>query len=138
MAIIPNAGLQQLNDYVLGIEAAFGPLEVRLFVNDYTPGTLTVTGNLTECTAGGYAGEEIDPGDWSAAFVGDVLTYDHDPITFTFSDNGGGQTLYGFYIVDTESGITVAAGRFLNPYAIPGGGGTYAVKPSWRDGACAA
>lgn len=137
MATMTNLGLQLINDYVLGIEAAFGPLEVRLFVNDITPGALTVTGDFTEPDATGYAPVEIDPLDWSVSLDGGVLTYDHDPITFTFSDDGTSNILYGFFLYDAESTTTVAAGRFLNPFTIPGAGGTYAVKPSWRDGACA-
>ena len=99
--------------------------KLRLFTNNYTPVEATVTSDLTEATASGYA--EIALTRASFTVSGDTASYAQQTFTFTAAE----PTIYGYYIVETSSGKLVLSERFSDaPYAIPTGGGTVKITPN--------
>jgi len=109
---------QQLCSILKGNWAAgpLGPLEVRLFSNNFVPGSGTGSGDLTEATFDGYAA--IDPTPWSDPVIDpESNTYYLSPtvvVTFTQTGVVVTNTIYGFYLVDAN-GKLIMANRFDVP-----------------------
>jgi hypothetical protein len=104
---IPNVEEERiLTDYVRNI------VSLRLFSNNYTPVETSTLANFTEVTGGGYLAIDLAPGTWM--FVqGDPTTADYPEQTFAFTGvTGAPGTVYGYYLVDTVTGLLIGAERF--------------------------
>lgn len=111
-------------------EGALPPpgLLIGLFVNNFTPDWTSINSDFTECTAGGYAQIGNSPGSWSGA-PGSTppLQRSLPGVTWTFTDDGGGQSVYGYFWVNSNTGTIWAAEVPVGtPYVIPSGGGSIA------------
>lgn len=89
-------------------------LSLRLFTNNITPADTTVAGDLTQATFTGYSAKTLTGSSWGAANNGrpSVSTY---PIqTFTSTVTQATQNIYGYYVVQTSSGILLGLERFID------------------------
>jgi hypothetical protein len=105
--VLPNVG--EVQDLVRSLKAV--DFTIKLFVNDYTPVKGTVIGNFTEMSTLGYAAKSLVKDNWVISTVGGITTATHDLQIWTFSE-GTLVTVYGYYIIETASGILRWAERF--------------------------
>lgn len=115
---------------------AAGDLVCQLYVNNHAPAVADTNADFTLCTAGGYASGTLIGSNWSGSTVAGVATYNYPTITFTFSDSGGGQTVYGVLLQDADGDASMAA-LLTTPFTIPPGGGTLAVNLEYVHQQCA-
>jgi hypothetical protein len=108
--VLPNVGEVQLLTMALK-KATVEPQILKLFINDYTPVKGTVIGNLTEMSTLGYAAKALVRANWVISTVGGITTATHDLQTWTFTA-GTLVTVYGYYIIETTSGVLLWAERF--------------------------
>jgi hypothetical protein len=133
VAIFTNAGLDGLNQYILGL-ANVGPIyTVRLYVNNVVFQLTSVTAVFTECTLPGYAAIALNPLLWVGGTVAGLTTYTYPTLTWTFTPFAGpAQTVFGYYVTDqtgsTDWGETAAVG-----FTVPITGGQLLLTPSWLD-----
>lgn len=103
---------------------------IRLFQNDYEPGSSTVLADLTVATFTGYA--EVDSTTWGGAFQnadGDAQVIPPVIATFTATGSTIGNTVYGFYVVDAAGTALLWAERFDAPVGFNSNGDTYSFVP---------
>ena len=123
MAIkISPDGAENILKYVAGVTAATETLVLKLFSSNTTPGPLTVLGDFTEVTGGGYAAKTLSAGQWTVS--GNSASTTAQLFTFT---SAIGQ-IYGYYLVGATSGKLIALERFISgPYNIAASGDTLTV-----------
>ena len=115
--VVPDAGCRWLLDTLLRTGTSLATdWRVRLYVNDYTPGRATLTGDFTEATYSGYAPVSLTRALWAPAVTLDdtaYATYNTTPTRFTCSS--GEYTIYGYFAKDQATGITLWCQRFNLP-----------------------
>ena len=122
----------------LGADPVPPTLRLILYVNNLAAYThATILADLTECTAPGYAGVDLNPVNWTGGVVAGVADYLYPPITFTMTGPGGpAQTVYGQAVVNTADGVLWWGSKWTTPFAIPSGGGAVQVSLFWEDKVC--
>ena len=104
-------------------------LSLRLFKNNYTPVDTSVTGDFTQADFTGYSAITLVGSDWNAASAGTISCAAVKE--FTSSAGSQNQDIYGYYIVQVTSGVTVWAERFSTaPYNIANNGDKIQVTPT--------
>ena len=85
--------------------------EVRLYQNNFTPLVGSVLGDFTVATFSGYAAQAPTFG---AAAIDGNGNAKADASALSFTHNGGGtaNSIYGWYMVDTGTGVVCQAERF--------------------------
>lgn len=111
-------------------------LKVGLYVNNVSPTSETVIGDLTKCTATGFAEVALSFGSWTGSTTSGVADYSYPAVTFTMTDSGGSQTIYGHYIYDATSGYLLRSQLWGTSFPIPSGGAVVTVTPAWSDEEC--
>jgi hypothetical protein len=106
-------------------------ISCRLYSNNYTPLDSSTLANFTSVAGGGYAAITLDSGDWTTT-LGDPTQIVHAEIEYTFTGaTTAPSTVYGYYLVDTVTGLMIGAERF--PAAVlpftPVAGSTIAFTP---------
>jgi hypothetical protein len=86
-----------------------------LFFTNFYPNETTALGSFTEVSGGGYARKVLTPASYTMA-NGDPTTATFTTLTWTFSAAVG--NIYGYFIVDTVSGLLTVAERFSAPVNI--------------------
>jgi hypothetical protein len=91
--------------------------KVRLFKNNVVVDCSKVIGDFTQCDFSGYA--QLAP-IWLDSGAADAPCHAQagfNPANAVFTHNGGGvgNTVYGWYIMETGGGGLVAAGNFAAP-----------------------
>ena len=94
-------------------------LALLLYTNAVTPARATVAGDLTEAAGSGYARAALPAASWTfTAGASPPGRLAHPLVTFTFTA-ALGAPVYGYGLIQTTSGILVAAERFpAGPYPI--------------------
>lgn len=123
MAIkISSDGAENILKYMTGVATTTETLSLKLFSSNTTPGPLTVLGDFTEVTGGGYAAKSLSAAAWTV--TGNSATSTAQ--LFTFTSNIG--LIYGYYLVGATSGKLIASERFISgPYNIAASGDTLTV-----------
>jgi hypothetical protein len=89
---------------------------VRLFKNDYTPEEDSVTGDFTEADFTGYAEVAITQSNWPTPVIVDDIAECTSTVTPTYTaTGGGGQLVYGWYMVEADFSTCLFAQRFDTP-----------------------
>ena len=102
-------------------------LVLKLFTNDKTPAEGDAAGAYTEASGNGYASVALTPASWTTA-AGAPSQVEYPQVTFTFTGALG--SVYGYFIVQTTSGLLVAAERFSDgPYVIVNNGDQIKITP---------
>jgi hypothetical protein len=134
--VLNNNAITALANYILGQTTSAPEPKLLLFVNDPTVDCETEIGDLTPCSATGYADAVLDPDTWIVALpVACVVECSYGAVSFTLTDNGGGQTVYGHAVYDDVVGVLWAA-TWDTPWVIPAGGGVAEVFPFYTSQQC--
>jgi hypothetical protein len=86
-------------------------LVLKLYTNNQTPTELDTSSNYTELSGYGYTSTTLVPGNFTFA-EGDPTTATYPQITYTFTGAAG--YIYGYFVVQQNSGILMFANRFTN------------------------
>jgi hypothetical protein len=104
-------------------------LSLRLYQNDYTPVDGSVTGDFTIATFTGYSSITLVGADWNSPSGGTITCAAVKEFTSTAGSQN--QNIYGYYLVQVTSGVTVWAERFTGgPYNIANNGDKIQVTPT--------
>jgi hypothetical protein len=105
-------------------------LVLKLFTNDYTPVRGSTSANLTEASGSGYSAATLTPASWSFTAGGSPPgRLEYPAVTFGFTD-ALAVPVYGYFLVQTSSGLLVAAERFSDgPYTIALNGDEIVITP---------
>jgi hypothetical protein len=126
-----NTGIDYVAKLFLNL-ASISNLTVRLFTNNITPSVTDTAASYTECVLSGYASVTLTPGNWSGSTTSGEANYGYPTITFTFNPYAGGTIIYGYFV--TIPGLVgVLADVFSPSYAVPAGGGSLTVTPTYLD-----
>jgi len=103
-------------------------LTLKLFKNNITPSDTDTAATYTEATFGGYSAISLTGGSWNSASSG-TITYGAQQ---TFTCNAvATDDIYGYYVVQTTSGILLYSERDSNaPLAIRNSGDAIKITPT--------
>ncbi len=122
--VVPDAGELILLALVLKPVSTSRNWELRLFANNIVIDEDTVLGDLTECAFAGYAAVPLVSSTWLDPITdtGRALSkYDTAAQQWTNSDSSAAG-VYGYYVVDTDSGTLLWAENFTSPISVAVGG----------------
>lgn len=106
-------------------------LRLRLFKNDVTPAETDTEATYTQATFTGYPAGGISlPAASATTVAGEPSQTTFPPQRFTATVDQSAQTIYGYYYVQTSSGLAVAAERFATPYVIQRAGDALDITPT--------
>lgn len=135
--VLNNSAISFLAQYILGKNPIDPTPSLGLFVNNHAPVCTDTILAFTECTCGGYGRIVLVPGTWTVpAAVACVIECTYPYVEFVLTDNGGGQTIYGHFVIDTTSGQILWAGQWATSFAVPTGGGIVRVYPFYYSQQC--
>ena len=109
--IIPTASENTNLGFMLGF-ATPGNQILKLFTNDIIPADADVAATYTEMATLGYAAKSLVKGSWTIAQNGGVAEASQAAQTWTFSA-GTAVTVFGYFVVDTTTGVLLWAERFV-------------------------
>lgn len=133
-----NEGADNLGGLCVGLNTTAPIVTLGLFVTNraplYADVYATIAASYIEPTDARYGRITLTGATWAelATFPqSGVSKYTYPQQTFTFA-GGGGQTVYGYFLVLTEGAANYLwGGEFISPtYAIPGGGGSLLLTPT--------
>lgn len=127
--LAPNVGENKLLEFALG-KATPGNQTLKLFVNNITPGATDVAGTYTEMSTLGYAAKTLTTSSWTVTNVSGSATAAYAQQSWTFTA-GTSVTIYGYFVIDSTTGILLWAERFSAPIAVDAGGDALRLTPSF-------
>ena len=102
---------------------------LRLFVNNITPAETDTAATYTEATGGGYASKSLTGANWTFTGTSPTEAAYNAQQTFTFTGAlTTNPTIYGYYLVQTTSGILMWA-ETSTPFTPANNGDNYNVTP---------
>lgn len=114
MALVtPNNSKITLAQYTLGYATPANQL-LKLYTNNLTPAAAHVAADFTEMTTGqnsAYAAKTLSKAAWTVTFGGASASAVQPTQTWTFAA-GTATTVYGYFIVDSSSGLLLWAEQF--------------------------
>lgn len=123
MLIVTLAGAERLLARTLsGFTPDAHDMALRLYSNDYTPDVNSVLASFTEATFSGYFRQWLDSALWGSPVTVSgkaESTYGVDPLAWTVTD--AGQTVYGYYVEESATGVVLWAERFNVPRVLTNG-----------------
>jgi hypothetical protein len=103
-------------------------LVLRLYSNNITPSDTDVAGTYTEATFAGYGPATLTGGNWNAASGGSI-TYGSQQ-TFTRTSTGATENIYGYFVMQSVSGILVYSERDASaPFAVTNANDAIRITP---------
>lgn len=124
--VIPSAGEDALLKDALGVTIA-NNLNIRLFVNNYTPNAASITSSFTEMVGLGYASKTILCPSMSVNNVSGSAEGSFPVQTWVFSA-GAVVTIYGYYVVGAD-GVIRYAEKFNIPFVAQFAGDSIVITP---------
>lgn len=115
--LVPTVGENKLLEFQLGVSVP-GNQTLKLFVNNITPADADVAGTYTEMSTNGYSAKTLTKTSWVVAQNGAAKaegTYAQQTFAFTAA---AAVTVYGYFVVDSTSGVLLYAERFASPPSI--------------------
>lgn len=104
-------------------------LLLKLFKSNTTPAETDTEASYTVADFTGYADISLTAASWTTSGTAPTQTVFAQQ-SFTSSADQAPQSVYGYYYVQTASGLAVAAERFTNgPYVIANNGDIIKVTP---------
>lgn len=110
-------------------EGSFNPT-LKLFQNNATISASTVLADLTEADYSGYVAQGIAT--WTTPQAdGSNRKYTESTTVKTFAHDGGGtaNTIYGWYLIDSNSGDLLAVHKFDTPVVMDDATDTIDARP---------
>ena len=124
--LVPNVGEERCLKAILN-HTAPQDLTLKLYTSNTTPAESDVAGTFTEASGFGYAAKSLTGASWTVT-PGDptVATYAEQTWTFT----GALGNVYGYFIVQSVSGVLMWAERFTDgPYNVQNNGDQIRITP---------
>jgi len=126
--ILPTVGENKALEFMLG-KSAPGDQTLKLYVGDTPIVDATVAGDFTEMSTMGYAAKTLTKASWSsAAQTGGVAQCTYAEQTWTFT-GGTLVSVYGYFVVDSTTGILLWAERFTTSKDIVNNGDIIKITP---------
>lgn len=139
LLFLPDSSVQYYTSLHLGTATQpINNFSFALYTANYAPvlaDTLS-TYNAIECSLTGYFRQTWVPSNWVGGVTLGIAAYAASAVTFLFSAYGGGTTIYGVYLVITDSGASqwLGGAQLLGtPYTVPAFGGNYALTPTFNE-----
>ncbi|TXH08475.1 MAG: hypothetical protein E6R04_10635 [Spirochaetes bacterium] len=124
---VPDVGENAILEMIVNKTAAQNPV-LKLYKNNITPSDTDTAGTYTEATFGGYAAVTLTGASWNSAASGSISYGSQQTITCNASAT---DDIYGYYIVQTTSGILLWSERDANaPFAVRNSGDAIKITPS--------
>jgi hypothetical protein len=124
--VVPNAGEEKMLGNIVN-KTAPENLVLKLFTNNVTPGETDTAATYTEASGSGYGSVTLTGASWSIT-PGAPSEAAFAEQTFTFTGALG--NVYGYFIVETTSGVIKWAERFTGaPYNIQNNGDQIKITP---------
>lgn len=133
------SGIADFTEIALG-SGASPVLALGLYTNNHTPNWEDDTGLYVECAAPGYAEVSIPYSNWSVNInSSSPNTNSGPPCVFSGTNRGSpAETLYGYFLINTATGLIWYAELFGSPYVLPAADWFYIVVPTFTMGQCGA
>ncbi len=126
--LVPNVGEGRALNNLLN-KVAPQDQTLKLFKSNTTPAEGDTAATYTEATFTGYAAKSLTGASWTIT-EGAPTEAAAAAQTFTSSADQTTENVYGYFFVQTTSGILLWAERFSNgPYAIANNGDNIVVTP---------
>lgn len=127
--VVPNAAEDVMLQNILNKTAPQNKT-LKLFTNNITPAETDTAATYTEASGNGYAAISLStPASWTIT-PGNPTTAAYPEQVFTFTGALG--NVYGYYVVETVSGIIQWAERFPTaPYNIANNGDQIKITPQF-------
>lgn len=104
---VPDVGENKIVEMVVN-KTAPENLVLKLYSNNITPADSDTAGTYTEATFAGYSAITLTGASWGAA-SGGVTSFAQQ--TFTRSSTGTTENIYGYYVIQTTSGVLIWSER---------------------------
>mgnify|MGYP006280979447 CR=1 FL=1 len=109
--VVPDLGEIELLTKLLKNTTDTENYILRLYQNNYTPIGSTVVGDFSEADFTNYTEKTIARGDWAAPST--VATKAESSVTAqSWTCGATGNTIYGYYVVGSTSGVCLWAEKF--------------------------
>ena len=128
--LIPSASEATDLSFMLGA-AVPGNQLLKLFVSNTTLADTTIASDLTEMSTLGYAAKTLTKTSWTvtAGATGAAATAVYAAQTWTFT-SGTAVTAYGYYVVDSTTGLLLWAETFASAKVLQNTGDTITITPT--------
>lgn len=127
--LVPNVGEELALKNFLNHTAPQSQL-MKLYTNNITPGETDTHSTYTEMSTQGYASKALTGSSWVIT-PGAPTSAAYAEQTWTFDGTGGSTSVYGYYVVQTTSGVLMWAERFSDgPYTIANNGDQIKITPT--------
>lgn len=124
---VPDVGENAILEMIVNKTAAQNPV-LKLYKNNITPADTDTGATYTEATFGGYAAITLTGASWNSAASGSIAFGSQQ--TFTCNATAT-DDIYGYYVVQTTSGILLWSERDANaPFAVRNSGDAIKITPS--------
>ena len=92
---------------------------LKLYTSNTTPAEGDTAATYTEASGGGYAAKSLTGSSWTVSTAAGTTEGSYAQQTWTFTSVPGTPDMYGYFVVQTTSGILMWAERFTGaPYTI--------------------
>jgi hypothetical protein len=139
LLFLPDVTVATFASYSLGTNVyTVNQWAFALYTSSHGPGSgdTLVTYTALECSLGGYGRQAWSPSAYVGGIVASQAVYAAPAVTFAFDPYGGGTTIYGCFLVMTDSngGLwLMGASQFASSYPVPAGGGLYSLTPTFLE-----
>lgn len=124
--VVPNVGEGRILNNFLN-KVAPQDATLKLYTNNVTPAETDTASTYTEATGSGYAAKNLVAANWT---VTEGAPSDGTAAEQTFTFSGALGNVYGYYLVQTSSGILLWAERFSSaPQVIQNDGDQIKITP---------
>lgn len=127
--LIPSASENKLLEFLLGYSTP-GDQTLKLYVNDVVPADADIAATYTEMSTHGYAAKALAKAAWVVAQNGGVGEGSQAAQTWTFTA-AAAATVYGYFVVDSTTGLLLWAERFTNAKVIQNAGDQIIITPKF-------
>ena len=129
--VLPSASEATVLNFLLGVTTP-GNQILKLFTNNITPSDPDTASSYTEMGAVlGYVSKSLTKGSWVtvAGATGNPATSSYPQQTWTFSA-GTAVVVYGYFIVDTTTGLLLWSEAFASPKTVQNAGDQIIITPT--------
>lgn len=124
--LVPNVGEERALKAILN-HTAPQDLTLKLYTSNTTPAESDTAGTYTEAAGFGYVAKTLTGASWTVT-AGDPTVATYAQQTWVFSGALG--NVYGYFVVQSSSGILMWAERFTDgPYNVQNNGDEIRITP---------
>jgi hypothetical protein len=126
--LVPDKGERQM--LIMALQKATVETQtLKLFVNNYTPVEGSTEASFTEMSTLGYAAKTLARANWTVATDGGGISSAVQPQQVWTFTAGTPVTVYGYYIIETTSGVILWAELLPSPQVVQNNGDVIKITP---------